>query len=286
MGVEASSELKSLMQQQLANGQATALAHLILANQEIKAGRMADAIPHLELTVKAAPEHPVALNNLALALALTDSANAKRAEELIDQAVKIDGRNPELFDSQGQIRLIAGRPLDAVDSLEKAIGIDPNRVGTRELVVKAYREAGLEDLAVQQERALTKLKADLAKAQAESLKANDKSATKAPNKTEPAPVAKPVEKSPEKSPAEKSSATPSDKPTPNKPQTNKPPTEKAASDKAPTDKAPTDKAPTDKAPTDKPVEKTPAPLSPELGIQLNTSGKSWSNTCISAGSCT
>ncbi len=46
MGVEASAELKALMEQQLASGQATALAHLILANQEIKAGRMANAIPH------------------------------------------------------------------------------------------------------------------------------------------------------------------------------------------------------------------------------------------------
>ncbi len=86
------------------------------------------------------------MNNLALALALTDSSNIKRAEELIDRAIKVDVRNPELFDSQGQVRLIAGRPLDAVDSLEKAIGIDPNRVGTRELIIKAYREAGLEDL--------------------------------------------------------------------------------------------------------------------------------------------
>ncbi len=48
-------ELKALMEQQLANGQATALAHLILANQEIKAGRMAEAIPHLELTLNSAP---------------------------------------------------------------------------------------------------------------------------------------------------------------------------------------------------------------------------------------
>lgn len=162
MGVEATAELKALMEQQLANGQATALAHLILANQEIKAGRMAEAIPHLELTVKAAPNHTIALNNLALSLALTDVNQVKRSEELIDHALKVDDRNPELFDSQGQIRLIAGRPLDAVDSLEKAIGIDPSRIGTRELIVKAYREAGLADLASQQEKLVEKLKTEKA----------------------------------------------------------------------------------------------------------------------------
>lgn len=176
MGVEAPADLKALMEEQLANGQAPALAHLILANQEIKAGRMAKAIPHLELTIKAAPDNTVALNNLALALALTDSANIKRAEELIDMALRVDNRNPELYDSQGQIRLIAGRPLDAIDSLEKAIGVDPTRVGTRELIIKAYREAGLEDLATQQAKALSKLKEDLAKAQAEQAQAKINSA--------------------------------------------------------------------------------------------------------------
>ena len=89
--------------------------------------------------------------------------------------MKVDSRNPvrnpELFDSQGQVRLIAGRPLDAVESLEKAIGIDPSRVGTRELIIKAYREAGLEDLATLQAKALNQLKADIAKAQAEQMKA-------------------------------------------------------------------------------------------------------------------
>lgn len=181
MGVQASAELKSLMEQQLANGQATALAHLILANQEIKAGRLAEAIPHLELTVKAAPDNTTALNNLALAIALTDSSRVKQSEELISRALTADARspvrNPELYDSQGQILLIAGRPLDAVDSLEKAIGIDPTRIGSRELIVKAYREAGLEDMAGQQEKMVAKLKAERAKEQLEKSQSKGAAAT-------------------------------------------------------------------------------------------------------------
>ncbi len=165
MGVNASAELKAVMEQQLAEGKATALAHLILANQCIKAGRLIDSIPHLELTLKSAPNHPVALNNLSLALALTDASKVPRSEELIAKAISVDGRNPELYDSQGQIRIIAGRPLDAVESLEKAISIDPKRLNTRELMVKAYREAGLEDLAKAQEKSLAQLKAEAAKPQ-------------------------------------------------------------------------------------------------------------------------
>ena len=192
MGVEASAELKDLMEQQLANGQATAVAHLILANQQIKNGHMAEAIPHLELTVKAAPNHPIALNNLALALALTDSANVARAEELIDRALKIDSRNPELFDSQGQIRLIAGRPLDAVESCEKSISMDPNRIGTRELIVKAYRQAKLEDMAVKQEVTLEKLKAEIQKRQLENSEPKAVSPTSPADSSTPAPAEPPA----------------------------------------------------------------------------------------------
>ena len=192
MGVEASAELKDLMEQQLANGQATAVAHLILANQQIKNGHMAEAIPHLELTVKAAPNHPIALNNLALALALTDSANVARAEELIDRALKIDSRNPELFDSQGQIRLIAGRPLDAVESCEKSISMDPNRIGTRELIVKAYRQAKLEDMAVKQEVTLEKLKAEIQKRQLENSEQKAVSPTSPADSSTPAPAEPPA----------------------------------------------------------------------------------------------
>lgn len=147
MGVEATPQLKAALENQLVNGKATALAHLLLANQELKGGRIKEAIPHLELTLKHAPSNPIALNNLALALALTDASQLGRAETLIDQAIAINPRNAEHYDTQGEIRLIADRPLDAVASLEKAIAIDSNRQHTRELMVKAYRAAGADDMA-------------------------------------------------------------------------------------------------------------------------------------------
>ncbi len=73
--------------------------------------------------------------------------------------------------------MIAGRPLDAISSLEKAIGANPNRLGTRELIIKAYREAGLEDLAKQQEKALAQLRTDIDKQQAEELRSKNNAAT-------------------------------------------------------------------------------------------------------------
>lgn len=160
MGVEASPSLRSAMEEQLANGQATALAHLLLANQELRGGQLSKAIPHLEISLKQAPNQPVALNNLALALSLTNAGQTERAEQLIDRAIAIVPNNAEFYDTQGEIRLIAGRPLDAVASLERAIGINPSREHTHQLMVKAYRAAGLEEMAVVHETFLTKHHAD------------------------------------------------------------------------------------------------------------------------------
>lgn len=159
MGVDTPPALKAAMENQLANGQSTALAHLVLANQDLKAGRLSEAVPHLELTLKQAPNHPVALNNLALSLAITDPSQLVRAEQLIDKAIASDRSNPEYFDTQGEIRLIAKRPLDALTSLELALGLDPTRIHTRELMAKAYRAAGMEDLANQQTKAIEDAKA-------------------------------------------------------------------------------------------------------------------------------
>lgn len=158
MGVAATPALKAALEEQLANGQSTALAHLVLANEELKANRILQAIPHLEMALKQAPDHPVTLNNLSLSLAMTNKNQIDRAEELIERAIRVDPKNPELFDTQGEIRLIAGRPLDALVSLEFAIGIDNNRVHTRELMVKAYRAAGMEEQAIKQERAIKGIK--------------------------------------------------------------------------------------------------------------------------------
>ncbi|MCC6510428.1 MAG: tetratricopeptide repeat protein [Pirellulaceae bacterium] len=204
MGVEAPPAFKAVMEEQLANGKATALAHLVLANQDIKAGRLVDAIPHLELTLKSAPNHPVALNNLSLSLALTDSSKAERAEKLIEQAINIDPRNPEFYDSQGQIRMIAGRPLDAVESLEKAIGIDPNRINTRDLMVKAYRDAGLDDLARAQEKALAQLKLEASKPKEAAVPPTTAPPATAPPKTTPAKTTPPATEPPPAKPTSNS----------------------------------------------------------------------------------
>ncbi len=157
-GVEAPPEFQAVLEQQLANGQASALTHMLLANRMVKSGQLKDAMTHLELSLKHAPNNPVALNNLGMATALTDSSKSTDAEQYIFKAIALDPQNAEYYDSLGQVRLIGKRPLDAIESFEKAIALDSKRIGTRQSMVKAYREAGLESMAVAQEQKIAEQK--------------------------------------------------------------------------------------------------------------------------------
>jgi len=65
--------------------------------------------------------------------------------------------NTELYDSLGEMYLIAKRPKDAINKLEKAIKLDQNRVNTRQMLVEAYRAADMEDMAQVQLRVLASI---------------------------------------------------------------------------------------------------------------------------------
>ncbi len=130
---------------------------MLLANASIKKGELEQAVPHLEMAAKHSPNAPVVLNNLALALARTKSDSFERCLELLDRALKITGPAAEIFDSQGEVYMHANQPLDAIQSFERAIGMDPGRVKTRQWLINAYEQAGLPAMAETQRKALEKL---------------------------------------------------------------------------------------------------------------------------------
>jgi tetratricopeptide (TPR) repeat protein len=84
--------------------------------------------------------------------------------EMIDKALKIvGGSDPELFDSRGLVLLAAGQPKEAITWFEKSLGLDTNRVATREGMIKAAEQAGIPDLVEIHTNALAQLKERLAK---------------------------------------------------------------------------------------------------------------------------
>ena len=145
-GGNASQSLMKALDGQLTEGKATTMTHLMLATRSLKSDNFQAAVPHLEVALRNAPNAPVVLNNLALALVRVSPANAARARELIDRALRVGGPNAEMLDSQGEIRMVAKDFVGAVESFESAIGLDGSRIGSRKRLVEAYDKAGLKDM--------------------------------------------------------------------------------------------------------------------------------------------
>lgn len=153
-GQEASPELTQALEDQLASGAATAVTHILLANRLLRDGKLAEAIPHLRIADRQAPQSPVILNNLALALARTDKDALPEALRLVDRAVSGAPNNAQFLDTQGEIRHMSGDILGAVESYEAAIGSDNSRNDIRARLVEVYRELGMNEMAKAQEKAI------------------------------------------------------------------------------------------------------------------------------------
>ena len=67
-GGNASPEMVDALQKSLSDGTASAITHMLLANNLLQRQKSSEAIPHLEMALRRAPNHPVVLNNLAFAL--------------------------------------------------------------------------------------------------------------------------------------------------------------------------------------------------------------------------
>ncbi len=108
-----------------------------------------------------APNAPVVLNNLALALCRVSPENAQRSRELIDRALRISGPNAEILDTQGEIRMASGDYVGAVESFESAVGLDGKRIATRRRLMAAYEKAGMKDMVPVQENKIRELEATM-----------------------------------------------------------------------------------------------------------------------------
>lgn len=162
---EQKEQIGSMLRKQIARGEGVALTHVLLANEAILDEKIDDAIPHLEIAYRHFPTALNVLNNLSLALATTSKPDVKRAEELIEQAIKLGGESTELMDTRGQILAIAGKDLDAIRSYEKSIALMPTRIRTRERLIELYEKVGLKEMVPAQLAAIDEIKRQIREAE-------------------------------------------------------------------------------------------------------------------------
>lgn len=146
-GIRPSKKLVDVLRKQIDSGITTAEAHSMLAEGFYMQGNEKEAVKNWEIALTKNPNDLSACNNLALCVAKSGKNNMPRALELVERALANSPENPEVLDTYGEILMLADEPKDAINRFEKAIKIDPNRVGTRKKLVTAYEKAGLREMA-------------------------------------------------------------------------------------------------------------------------------------------
>jgi Tfp pilus assembly protein PilF len=135
------------LKQHVDDGTATTATYFNLSNEYAKRDKYNEAITYLEKAIELAPNSFEAQNNLALLLARHKPEKIQRAVELIEKAYATAPNRPEVNDSYGEILLIAKRPMDAIAKLTTSLNTNKSRVGTRKLLIRAFEEAGLPEMA-------------------------------------------------------------------------------------------------------------------------------------------
>ncbi|MCY2976320.1 MAG: hypothetical protein NTW52_16820 [Planctomycetota bacterium] len=170
MGVKPDDTLIQTLQKQLAAGNATAVTHVLLGNAYYGRKDLEKAQIHWELALGQDPNFVLAMNNLAMGLALKEKPNFDRAMELVDRALVISKDNPEVLDSKGEILALMSKHLEAIPFFENAISLGPYRMLTREKLARSYEAAGLPGQSQAQWEVIEKLKAQIKKNQEEAAK--------------------------------------------------------------------------------------------------------------------
>ena len=123
-----------------------------LGSLAIVLGKQDAGVRHLERAVTLAPDHVVALNNLAYGLAERGGeADLERALELVDRAVAVANDRgvvpANCWETRGQIFAKLGRWQEAAVDLERALTQMAGSAPVHETLGKVYRELGQDDLA-------------------------------------------------------------------------------------------------------------------------------------------
>lgn len=164
-GVQLNKELEDKLREMIATGQATTATHSVLAKAFLSRGKLKDAIPHLEQTVRRMPSQPEYLNNLAYCLAKAAPERIDEAIRRAEQAVQAAKRIPELkpitraefMDTLSMALEAAGREVEAITAIENAIELQGGNPLYHESAARLYRKQSNEAMAKIHDRLVKQL---------------------------------------------------------------------------------------------------------------------------------
>lgn len=140
-------EFESMMNEILASGRGTALAHLALSNLAWLKKDTDKTTFHLEQAIALDATMPVIANNLAWMLAHGDPPELDRALNIAQAVIEDFPDNPRFLDTRGTILIKMGRNKEGLVDLEKALPLMPDAKSIHEKIAAAYEGLGMESLA-------------------------------------------------------------------------------------------------------------------------------------------
>ena len=122
---EAAAEANTLVLKILAQGRVNAVMYSAVGAQAILHDDMDKAVQNLQQADALAPDDPVTLNNLAVALVRQSNDNADRAFSLVEQALTIAPGHIELLATRGEVYIALKRLAEARSDLLEVLNRDP-----------------------------------------------------------------------------------------------------------------------------------------------------------------
>lgn len=144
---DSNDSLSSYLREQLADGKATAVTHLLVAIGHLKKSELDKALVHLEIAQGLAPNNPIILNNLALCIARERPDELPKARRMMEYALSISRPDAEMYDTYGEILVMCKDYVVAIRAFEAALQINNDRPGTRKKLAEVYTKVALTDMA-------------------------------------------------------------------------------------------------------------------------------------------
>lgn len=144
---EDSEAAEAVLQQAIAAGKITPLAHLLLGIGAFRRGEREAEEQHLRLALQGDPRLAVAANNLAWLLATREPKKLDEALSLIERAVVVKPTDPDLRCTRGKIYARLGRTEPAILDLEFALAELPDRKDLHRDLADLYAAVGDQALA-------------------------------------------------------------------------------------------------------------------------------------------
>lgn len=142
---------KANLERLLAEGQAPRLIHMLLGTLAGEKGHTEVAVFHLQRAFELDPAMPIAANNLAWYLVLSDPPRAAEALSIVEVLVQKWPNVAFYRDTRGHAYAKLGRWNEAISDLEFAVENMPENASAHRVLAQAYRDLGMESLASQHE---------------------------------------------------------------------------------------------------------------------------------------